>query len=106
MNSTRKPATASSHISKNAPQQLLKVPRLADRVTEFEDRRAGVHLRERRTRGLAIEPNRFGQIDLGDQGDLRGVEGERIFQWFIFAFGRREEDNAPNPRRGRTRPGR
>ena len=45
---------------------------------DFEDRRAGVHLRERRTRGLAIEPDRFGQIDLGDQGDLRGVEGDEF----------------------------
>ena len=42
--------------------------------------------------GGEIEFDGFGQIHLGDDGDVGGVEDGRIFERLVFAFGDRQQD--------------
>ena len=44
--------------------------------------------------GRGVELDSFGQVELGDYGDVRAMEDGGIIERFVFAFGDREENEA------------
>ena len=45
-------------------------------------------------RGCGVKLDGFGQVELGNNGDVRAIEDRGIFEWFVFAFGHGEQNEA------------
>ena len=55
---------------------------------------AGAYGLDAGERGVPVEPHRLGEVDLGDQGDVGGVEDGGVLERLVLALGDGEEDEA------------
>ena len=73
----------------------MNVPRARDvqaTLALHDDRGRGVHLPDAVVRRVAVEADRFGDVGLGDDRDVRGVERERVLERFVLAFRYRQQN--------------